>query len=156
MSTVYEIRRENLRHLIRQHGNASVSHAAGYSSASYVSQMAGRKAQRPVTEQTARRIEQSMNLPEFWLDQPRDPYGNTITHADRKSPPPVEDSIPLVMIDQEQFAVCATHVSNAMVAAGAKLSTKKFTAIVGTLLNQVDQSDAALETSAKLLVSIAM
>ena len=43
MATIYEIRRDNLKALIREHGNGEVSKAAGYSSASYISQMVGPK-----------------------------------------------------------------------------------------------------------------
>ena len=43
MATIYEIRRDNLKALIREHGNGEVSKAAGYPSASYISQMVGPK-----------------------------------------------------------------------------------------------------------------
>ena len=157
MSTIYEIRRENLRTLTREHGTGAVAKAAGYPSSSYISQMAGPKPIRDVQEKNARKIERSLGLPEYWLDQKRDPYGNIeLAGAKEKTPPPVDNPVSLPTVDPEQFAVCAAAVSNAMVAVGAKLPAKKFAAIVTMLLDHADQNEAALYAKAESLVRIAV
>lgn len=158
MTTIYEIRRENLRTLIRERGNSELSKAAGYSSASYISQMAGRKARRQVTEQTARKIEDGLSLPQYWLDQECDLRNNptSVTTSSVAPPPPEDSGLAILFSNQTQFFLCAAAVSNAMASAGTNLSTKKFTAIATTLLNQADQSEIALEKAAKLLISIAV
>jgi len=57
----------NLRKLIRRYENASqLSAKLGYSSRASVSLMAS--GQRPITERTARRIEEKLKLETGWMD----------------------------------------------------------------------------------------
>jgi len=158
VSTIYEIRRENLKALIRQHGNQEVAVRAGYPNGSFLSQMTGPQAIRQVSEKTARRVEEALALPVGWMDTHRDEYGKTVEAAapEGNSPPPVSEPIPLLMVDHERFAVCAAAVSNAMVNLGAKLSTKKFTTIVTMLMERTDLSEPALFALAETLVKIAV
>lgn len=67
---VFNKRRANLRALIRQHeGATSLAKALGYTSPSYVSQMAGPHPTRQITEKVAREIERKLLLPANWLDK---------------------------------------------------------------------------------------
>lgn len=157
MATIYEIRRDNLRLLINERGNNEVAKATGYSSASYLSQMAGKKPTRTVTEQTARKVEQALALPAYWLDVERDLYGNPVT---RKSVPPVgagakEAHPPLAVASQEEFQLIAAAVSNAMVSAGVKLPKDKYGTIIKMLMVQPERDEALLEKMAEELVALA-
>ena len=71
MPSTYEIRRENLRRLIEQWGGPKpLADKLGYRNASFLVQMAGPNPNREVTEKTARRIEEALDLRVGWLDQP--------------------------------------------------------------------------------------
>lgn len=61
-------RRENLRALIKEHGANRLARKIGYSNASYLSQMAGPAPIRNITESTARKIEEALDLQPFSLD----------------------------------------------------------------------------------------
>lgn len=64
-----QIRRENLRHLIKIRGGANaLAKALGYANASFLSQMAGPNPMREVTEKTARQIEESLGIAPGVLD----------------------------------------------------------------------------------------
>lgn len=70
--SITDLRRDNLRSLIRERYHNSPSALAtdcGYTNGSFIVQMAGPSPTRVVTEKTARKIEQSLKLPEGWLDQ---------------------------------------------------------------------------------------
>lgn len=68
-----EIRRKQLQKLIAQQGSSrKLSQLLGYSNASFLTQMAGPSPTRDVTEKTARKIEQTLGLPEKWLDSSED------------------------------------------------------------------------------------
>lgn len=65
-----EIRRTNLRKLIEQRGGPNVLGATlGYANGSFLVQMAGPNPIREVTERTARKFEQILNLPDGWFDR---------------------------------------------------------------------------------------
>jgi hypothetical protein len=69
MSTLSNFRRENLRRLIAQHGGPNELGAKlGYSNGSFLVQMAGPAPIRDVSERTARKFEQALNLPVGILD----------------------------------------------------------------------------------------
>lgn len=70
---INEVRREQLKKLFVQHGGSKkLSELLGYSNASFLVQMAGPSPTRDVTEKTARKIEQTLGLPEKWLDSLED------------------------------------------------------------------------------------
>jgi hypothetical protein len=77
MADTFDNRRRNLRQLIEQWGGPKpLSDKLGYSNSSFMVQMAGPNPTREVTEKTARRIEQTLDLPPGWLDaQPREQTG---------------------------------------------------------------------------------
>lgn len=65
----YQIRRVNLRQLLKQWGGPGVLGAKlGHKSGSFLSQLAGPNPSREVTEQVARGIEQALDLPSGWMD----------------------------------------------------------------------------------------
>lgn len=70
---IAKVRRENLRRLIDQmHGPTAVAKRLGFGGPSYVSQMAA--GGKPITEKTARKIEQKMGFPQFSFDtEPGEP-----------------------------------------------------------------------------------
>lgn len=67
-STTQQTRRKNLRALIRERGATSIAKRLGYSGPSYLSQMTGPSGRKPVSETTARFIEEQLLLPQGWLD----------------------------------------------------------------------------------------
>lgn len=70
MTSAFDNRRSNLRQLIEQWGGPKpLSAKLGYSNASFLVQMAGPNPTREVTERTARKIEQTLDLPAAWLDR---------------------------------------------------------------------------------------
>ena len=104
-----------------------------------------------MTEVTARKVEQALRLPTYWLDQERDDYGHTrATPAVEKSPPPV------TMIDPDHFTDCAYIVTDVCATASVKLSKEKFTTIVGMMLKSNDQSENGLKATAEALVKLSM
>ena len=73
-SKLTDNRRENVRALVELRGGVSkLSRARGYKNPSFISQMAGPDPTREITEKTARRIEQALNLPVGSLDLPPGP-----------------------------------------------------------------------------------
>jgi hypothetical protein len=63
-------RRNNLRAIAAQRGGVTgLAKPLGYSGPSYLSQMIGPQHNRPITEGTARHIEQALGLAIGWLDQ---------------------------------------------------------------------------------------
>jgi len=67
MRDLQQTRRTNLRLLVEQWGGASgLAKKLGYAGPSYISQLLGEN--RPVTEKTARSVEQQLDLPAGWLD----------------------------------------------------------------------------------------
>ena len=157
MATIYEIRRDNLRILVRERGNGEVSKAIGYSSASYLSQMVCPKASRPVTELTARKVEKALTLPVYWLDQERDLYGDPVGEIVRpqKQAPPV-DNIVASMVDHDQFTNCAYTVTDTATSAGVKLPREKFKAIVKLLMEHREQDEESLKSLAETLVKLSV
>lgn len=68
--TVNELRRKNLRALIAKHGGVSkLARDMGYSNPSFLSQMAGPKPTREITEKSARKLEQAIGLVSGALDR---------------------------------------------------------------------------------------
>lgn len=159
MATIYEIRVENLRALVRDRGALSVAKACGYSNASFISQMAGKNPTSPVTETTARKIEHGLALPEYWLDVERDAVGRTVAPLKTKAAaqnalPPAENAIPVTMLDPARAATCAAAISEAMAAAGTKLDHAKIVKIVTLLIDDTSKEGDSLREYAKTLVSL--
>jgi hypothetical protein len=66
----FEIRRKNLRQLVKDWGGPlPLAMKLGYSNASFIVQMAGPNPSREISEKTARKIEEKLGLTAGWLDQ---------------------------------------------------------------------------------------
>lgn len=73
--TIGETRRKNLRAIIEKQGGVSkLARAMGYSNPSFLSQMAGPKPTREITEKSARKLETAMGLPTGALDHDETVY----------------------------------------------------------------------------------
>lgn len=69
MSSVFEIRRDNLRRLMEQWGGpTSLAKKLAHANGSYLAQLAGPHPTRDVSEKTAREIEHKLQLPDRWMD----------------------------------------------------------------------------------------
>lgn len=70
-------RRYNLRAVAAQRGGPTgLAKVLGYEGPSYISQMIGPQHKRPITEKTARHIEQAVGLPTGWLDLDHGHFGD--------------------------------------------------------------------------------
>lgn len=68
---IYDVRLQNLRLLIKQWGGAtSLAAKLGYSTPSYVVQLAGPNPRRTVSEKVARDMEAKLKLAPRWMDEP--------------------------------------------------------------------------------------
>ena len=157
MATMIEIRRENLRRLLESVSSTEVARQAGYSGPSYISQMAGPNPTKDITEKSARRLETGLGLPAYWMDREQDSYGAgalPISHAVQESPPPAYHST--TVVDSERFTDCAYLLMDVLTKCNVKLPRKKFSVVVGMMLDSSDQSDDALIKLAERLVSLSM
>lgn len=163
MSDLYETRRVNLRVLVAEHGNGEISKAAGYKTASYLSQMIGAKARREITEKTARKVEQALHLPTYWLDQERDPtcdpLSNNIEHVGggaHIAVPNMEPVSILVKDETERFNLCAKIVHHSVGTQSANLSHIKFSKIVWLVFQLKSDDEEDLKNFAENLIRIAI
>lgn len=75
MKSIYEIRRDNVRELIKVWGGpTSLAKKLGHANGSYLAQIAGPNPRRDISEKVAREIESKLGLTAMWLDH---------THADK-------------------------------------------------------------------------
>lgn len=112
MADIQALRKRNLRALIKQwEGPTNLAKKLRYSGPSYLSQMIGPA--KPITEKTARFIEQELDLPAGWMD---------IDHAARTGQYPRLDTS---LINR---AICA--VSAALQDAGIQLSPTRMALLV--------------------------
>ena len=63
-----DVRRDNLRKLMQEHGASALSRKLGYKHPSFLTQLAGPNPSRRITEDSARRYERDLGLPSGWLD----------------------------------------------------------------------------------------
>lgn len=70
MKTVYDVRRENLRALMKTWGGpTSLAKKLGHANGSYLAQIAGPHPRREISEKVAREIETKLGLALGYLDQ---------------------------------------------------------------------------------------
>jgi hypothetical protein len=155
VEVLLKIRRQNLKELVRIHGNGNVARAAGYSSPSYLSQMIGNKSKRPITEATARKIELAYSLEPNWLDKER--------NCDKESVGKVEVPLamsnvkaPLAMSDADRFSHCAEIINNVIGELGINISHLKFANILWLVLEKNSDDDNAASTYVKNLIRLAI
>lgn len=73
VATVNDFRRENLKRYATSQGGAGViARKLGYANASFIVQMIGPNPSRQISEKTARKFEEALNLAHGHLDQPVD------------------------------------------------------------------------------------
>lgn len=109
--SVMDVRRANLRVLIAQWGSASaLAKKLKLSGPSYLSQMLGQG--RPISEKSARKIEEALNLSRGWLDQ---------EHDGKPKPAPVDSNLIVHVV---------TAVGSALDEAGVSLSNSRFADVV--------------------------
>lgn len=94
---VLEIRRQNLRKLMRERGANTLSTTLGYRQSSYLSQMAGPNPTRDVTEKTARSYETLLGLPKGSMDQPQVEAPQPTPESVTPAAVPPEDLIAMVL-----------------------------------------------------------
>lgn len=69
MSDIHDIRRDNVRRLMRQYGSPAVlSEKLGYANSSYLAHIAGPNPSKNIGERAARDMEEKLGLPDNWLD----------------------------------------------------------------------------------------
>jgi hypothetical protein len=123
MSQVQQIRRENLRTVLRQHGGAAkIARKMGLASTSYISQLLS--GHRPFGEKAARNIEKRLELEEFSLDKkPGEavPFSGTdrVMLTDAVRAIDEETSALKVKLAPEKFARLVAHVYEMGVHSGA-------------------------------------
>lgn len=100
-TNVLETRRERLRELMRVRGGpGALAKKLGYSSGSYLSQVAGPNPSRDITERVARAMEKLLGLPEGYLDR----------EGDAVALPSSDVQVPLIA---EIFRLVASFVDDA-------------------------------------------
>jgi hypothetical protein len=79
MQSVYAIRRDNLRALVKEWGGpTSMAKKLGHTNGSYLAQLIGPNPSREISEKVAREIEGKLALPVGWLDQEHDGQGRQV------------------------------------------------------------------------------
>lgn len=82
MKSIYDIRRENLRALMKTWGGpTTLAKKLGHSNGSYLAQIAGPNPRRDISEKVAREIEQKLALAIGYLDQEHKRNGGNIQDA---------------------------------------------------------------------------
>ncbi len=70
MKSIYEIRRDNLRALMKTWGGpTSLAKKLGHANGSYLAQIAGPHPRREISEKVAREIEEKLGVALGWMDQ---------------------------------------------------------------------------------------
>ena len=111
MTTVFDVRRSNLRRLMEQWGGpTSLAAKLGHSNGSYMAQLAGPHPTRDVSEKVARQIELTLGLPGNWMD------------TKHKAGPTEPDTSVLIDV--------VAAVQDVLHAEGVKLKKEKFTELV--------------------------
>lgn len=84
--TIEQLRIHNLRRLVLQSSATEVSQRLGYAQPTYLSQMVGPRANRPLSEKNARKYERKLGLAPGWFDkdheQPAPPDQNVALLTD--------------------------------------------------------------------------
>lgn len=98
---VADHRRENLRALMKKHEPQHLAAKLGYANSSFLVQMAGPNPTRPVTEKSAAKFEQALELPAGALSEPPQTFAQYIgvaapvaTHT-TAAPIPAGDAVPV-------------------------------------------------------------
>lgn len=83
MKSIYDIRRENLRAMVKVWGGpTSLAKKLGHSNGSYLAQIAGPNPRREISEKVAREIEHKLGLAIGYLDQVHERTGGKFQAGD--------------------------------------------------------------------------
>ena len=124
--TQNDVRRENLRHLIRQHdGPAALARRLGYRNGAFLVQMAGPNPSRPVSERTARAFEAKLGLPTGWFDD-----------AQRAASTPSALGDPPAPIDSALLTETLRLLAESCAAMGITLAPARFADVVALLYTE--------------------
>ena len=118
-----DIRRAKLRELIEKEGASKLSTTLGYRQPTFLSQLAGPKPTRDITEKSARRFEKDLGLPEGWFDHMEQPAAAPAAAA------PVDTAAVTVQVSA-LVGEAIRQVGSICVAEGVELPPVKFTDIV--------------------------
>ena len=89
MTKINDHRIENLRRLMREHdGPSALAAKLDYANGSFLVQMAGPNPSRPITEATARKIEEKLKLPVGYMDEVHEPAATAKVYAMPHTPAP--------------------------------------------------------------------
>jgi hypothetical protein len=133
MNDLHTVRRTNLRHLIDSYGGpTSLSEKLGYSNGSFLVQIAGPNPIRPLTEKTARKIEEKLKLEEGWFDRE---HTGIINYA--------KSTASIVALDTERLVDCIAAVSHAAEDLHLHLNPEKIGALVALIYDYTGQDLAA-------------
>lgn len=112
MKSVYQIRRENLRVLMKEWGGpTSLAKKLGHSNGSYVAQLVGPNPSREISEKVAREIETKLSVASGWMDQ---------EHNGKPR-----------QVDDETLGLCVRAVAAAIRDAGLKPDPEAYGNLVG-------------------------
>lgn len=127
MTTVFDIRRTNLRKLMETWGGpTSLAAKLGHSNGSYLAQLVGPHPTREVSEKVAREIERKLDLSANWLDHP---------HRGALKQPNTDDLIDVIAL-----------VQDVLDGEGVKLARPKFTELVNLVYEQ-SNTDGSVNTA---------
>lgn len=132
---IMEIRRRNLRTLIAQWGSpTALAKKLKLSGPSYLSQMVG--GHRPLTEKTARKLEQQLGLKVGWLDE-------TQAAGDRAA-----------SVDDTLIARVVMVVGETLKEAGVTVAPDKFAELVTLVYGEASRTGAIDEKLVQRLVQL--
>ena len=133
---ISDYRRENLRRFTDANGGpTAVAKRLGYSNSSYLVQMIGPNPMRPVSERTARNVEEKFNLPEGTLDRPAPSI--PLQAAQRPANP-----LPVI----EPPAPAAATAPDVAASPGAPISTRQIMDLVQFVGRVCESQGVALST----------
>lgn len=135
LEAIERLRATNLRQLIQVHrGPKRVAEIAGYSNASFLSQMTGPNATRRVSERTARKLEHLLGLDAGWLDR---------QHGPKSAPEFVQAGVPLPA--EVRFDLADRH-SRPISSAEERFDSVEIPRLLGTAatVSEITVSPAAL------------
>lgn len=135
MKSVYDIRRDNLRQMMKTWGGpTSLAKKLGHANGSYVAQLAGPHPSREVSEKVAREIEQKLGLQFGWLDQ---------EHADTKG-----------KLNDKGLADCVRAVAACLRDAGLRPDPDAYATLVQLVYDRAKLTGQLDESFVKQLVGL--
>lgn len=160
--TVNETRRKNLRAIIEKQGGVSkLARLMGYSNPSFLSQMAGPKPTREITEKSARKLESAMGLSAGALDRDETVYpggeANSIPPEAGAAPAPARQTpgtAPALQGSAALVAEVVRLVGGACEAERVTPSMSKFADVVALVYQDAMGGSRPTEEKARMLARL--